>query len=79
MPPDLKPFLFLILPQIISPATTRPKKLRLKKISKIWRLTEETSTYALSSILCLIIQQRTLTSAGPLEGAGLLEKSVKSA
>ena len=79
MPPDLEPFLFLILPQIISPVTTRRKKSRLKKVSKIWRLTEETSGYALSSILCFIIQQRTPTSAGPLQGAGPnLMNSVKS-
>ena len=31
MPPDLKPFLLLILPQIIFPVITRRKKSRLKK------------------------------------------------
>ena len=35
MPPDLKPFLFLILPQIISPVTTRQKKSSLRKSQKL--------------------------------------------
>ena len=34
MPPYLKPFLFLILPQIISPVTTRQKKSSLRKSQK---------------------------------------------
>ena len=35
MPPDFESFLFLILPQIVSPVSTRRKKSGIKKFQKI--------------------------------------------